>query len=98
MDCVKPVGFDGSIALTLKESELARSPSKSVQKHNLPGPLPNLFLRSSTNGFQKAAQQTPVLGFLVRRRDPNNSSILGASLLVLAQGAPPVIFLVGMLM
>ena len=54
----------GRQALTSKESELARSPSKAVKTPFLQGiPIGNLSIpRSSTNGFQKAAQQTPVLG------------------------------------
>ena len=52
----------GRQALASKESELARSPSKSVKT---PSPQPQQTTsipRYSTSGFQKAAQQTPVLG------------------------------------
>ena len=54
----------GRQALTSKESELARSPSKSVKA---PSPAGNSqgtpsIPRYSISGLQKAAQQTPVLG------------------------------------
>ena len=50
----------GRQALTSKESELARSPSKSVKTPSPQGipREPPIF----TSGLQKAAQQTPVLG------------------------------------
>ena len=48
----------GRQALIFKESELARSPSKSVKTPSPQG-TPNIP-RYSTGGFQKAAQQTPV--------------------------------------
>ena len=55
----------GRQALTSKESELARSPSNLLKLLNIPLGYPQgtpNIPRSSTNGFQKAAQQTPVLG------------------------------------
>ena len=48
----------GRQALTSKESELARS--NTISPGNPQG-TPNIP-RYSTSGFQKAAQQTPVLG------------------------------------
>ena len=53
----------GRQALTFQESEMARSPSKSVKTASAQGNFRNLSIPSSTtNGFQKGAQQTPVLG------------------------------------
>ena len=65
----------GRQALASKESELARSPSKSVKT---PSPQPQQTTsipRYSTSRFQKAAQQTPVLGsgsWFFRRTSPEN--------------------------
>ena len=60
----------GRQALTSKESELARSLSKSVK-----APSPQGIPRYSTSGLQKAAQQTPVLGsgsWFFREASPEN--------------------------
>ena len=53
----------GRQALTSKESELARSPSKSVKTPSPQG-IPRVPREPPifTSGLQKAAQQTPVLG------------------------------------
>ena len=54
----------GRQALTSKESELARSPYKSVKTpspQGIPRETP-IFPGIAPLGFQKAAQQTPVLG------------------------------------
>ena len=63
----------GRQALTSKESELARSPSKSVKTPSPQGipREPPIF----TSGLQKAAQQTPVLGsgsWFFREASPEN--------------------------
>ena len=66
----------GRQALTSKESELARSPSKSVKAPSPQGiPRTPSIPRYSTSGFQKAAQQTPVLGsgsWFFREASPEN--------------------------
>ena len=66
----------GRQALTSKESELARSPSKSVKAPS-PGNSQGTpsIPRYSTSGLQKAAQQTPVLGsgsWFFREASPEN--------------------------
>ena len=63
----------GRQAVTSKESELARSPSKSVK-----APSPQGIPREPPvfpGGLQKAAQQTPVLGsgsWFFREASPEN--------------------------